>query len=258
MVSRTFRPNTNAGFATGFGGRHPYQTAQIRRGVTFEGGGTLGAPRFWPYRSSGLLTINPGNFPMDDLFAEAGPAPGDPVQANAPLAARMRPQSLEEFVGQDHILGPGKLLRRAIESDRLNSIILYRPPGVGKTSLAPLVAKTTSSHFERLSGVESSVADIRKTVAAAKLRLKGRGTRTILFVDEIHRFNKAQQDVLLPDVESGVVRLIGATTHNPFFYVNSPLVSRSQIFELRPLSEQELYELLRRALADADRGLGHV
>ncbi|MBV8216455.1 MAG: AAA family ATPase, partial [Verrucomicrobia bacterium] len=166
---------------------------------------------------------------MDDLFAEAASPAGDPVQANAPLAARMRPQSLEEFVGQEHILGPGKLLRRAIESDRLTSIILYGPPGVGKTSLAQVIAKTTSSHFERLSGVESSVADIRKTVAAAKLRLKSRGMRTILFVDEIHRFNKAQQDVLLPDVESGVVRLIGATTHNPFFYVNSPLVSRSQI-----------------------------
>src|SRR5580658_6777393 len=195
---------------------------------------------------------------MDDLFAEAGTPAADPVQANAPLAARMRPQSLEEFVGQEHILGPGKLLRRAIESDRLTSIILYGPPGVGKTSLAQVIAKTTSSHFERLSGVESSVADIRKTVAAASLRLKTRGARTILFVDEIHRFNKAQQDVLLPDVESGVVRLIGATTHNPFFYVNSPLVSRSQIFELQPLSEQDSLELLRRALTDAERGLGSI
>src|SRR5258707_7218043 len=193
---------------------------------------------------------------MDDLFAEAAGA--DPVQANAPLAARMRPKSLDEFVGQEHILGPGKLLRRAIESDRLSSIILYGPPGVGKTSLAQVIAKTTSSHFERLSGVESSVADIRRTVGAASLRLKSRGTRTILFVDEIHRFNKAQQDVLLPDVESGVVRLIGATTPNPFFYVNSPLVSRSQIFELRPLSEQELYDLLQRARADSERGLGHL
>src|ERR1700752_4566187 len=195
---------------------------------------------------------------MDDLFGEAEPVPGDPVQANAPLAARMRPESLEEFVGQDHILGPGKLLRRAIESDRLTSIILYGPPGVGKTSLAQLVAKTTSSHFERLSGVESSVADIRKTVAAAKLRLKGRGTRTILFVDEIHRFNKAQQDVLLPDVESGVVRLIGATTHNPFFYVNSPLVSRSQIFQLEPLSREDLVKLMNRALDHSERGFGKL
>jgi putative ATPase len=195
---------------------------------------------------------------MDDLFAEAGSASADPVQANAPLAARMRPQSLEEFVGQEHILGPGKLLRRAIESDRLTSIILYGPPGVGKTSLAQVIAKTTSSHFERLSGVESSVADIRKTVAAASLRLKTRGARTILFVDEIHRFNKAQQDVLLPDVESGVVRLIGATTHNPFFYVNSPLVSRSQTFQLEPLSTEAVTELMRRAAQDSERGLGKM
>src|SRR6516225_278433 len=156
---------------------------------------------------------------MQDLFDEPAGPDRESIDPSAPLAARMRPGSLDEYVGQQHILGPGKLLRRAIESDRLTSIILYGPPGVGKTSLAQLVAKTTSSHFERLSGVESSVADIRKTVAAAKLRLKGRGARTILFVDEIHRFNKAQQDVLLPDVESGVVRLIGATTHNPFFYV---------------------------------------
>jgi putative ATPase len=170
----------------------------------------------------------------------------------------MRPMSLDEFVGQEHILGPGKLLRRAIESDRLSSIILYGPPGAGKTSLAQVIAKTTSCHFERLSGVESSVADIRRTVGAASLRLKSRGTRTILFVDEIHRFNKAQQDVLLPDVESGVVRLIGATTHNPFFYVNSPLVSRSQIFQLEALSPEALNELMLRAVHDpkaTDAGL---
>src|SRR5580692_3412301 len=136
---------------------------------------------------------------MDDLF---GASDGEKaaLDPSAPLAARMRPRSLEEYVGQEHILGPGKLLRRAIESDRLSSIILYGPPGVGKTSLAQVIAKTTSSHFERLSGVESSVADIRRTVGAASRRLKSRGARTILFVDEIHRFNKAQQDVLLPDV----------------------------------------------------------
>src|SRR6202008_1474699 len=194
---------------------------------------------------------------MDDLF-DAGDGEKAALDPSDPLAARMRPRSLDEFVGQQHILGAGKLLRRAIESDRLTSIILYGPPGVGKTSLAQLVAKTTSSHFERLSGVESSVADIRKTVAAAKLRLKGRGTRTILFVDEIHRFNKAQQDVLLPDVESGVVRLIGATTHNPFFYVNSPLVSRSQIFQLEALSTEAVTELMQRAVHDSERGLGKM
>ena len=194
---------------------------------------------------------------MDDLFSKQETTDREAVvPSHAPLAARMRPRSLEEFVGQDHILGPGKLLRRAIESDRLTSIILYGPPGVGKTSLAQIIAKTTSSYFERLSGVESSVADIRKTTAAAALRLKSRGTRTILFVDEIHRFNKAQQDVLLPDVESGVIRLIGATTHNPFFYVNGPLVSRSQVFQLEPLGADALKELMSRALQDHERGLG--
>ena len=194
---------------------------------------------------------------MDDLFSKQETTDREVVvPSHAPLAARMRPRSLEEFVGQDHILGPGKLLRRAIESDRLTSIILYGPPGVGKTSLAQIIAKTTSSYFERLSGVESSVADIRKTTAAAALRLKSRGTRTILFVDEIHRFNKAQQDVLLPDVESGVIRLIGATTHNPFFYVNGPLVSRSQVFQLEPLGADALKELMSRALQDHERGLG--
>ena len=154
-----------------------------------------------------------------------------------PLAARMRPRNLSEFAGQTHILGPGQLLRRAIEADRIQSLIFYGPPGTGKTSLAQIIARQTRSKFERLSGVESNVADMRRVLAAAANRLENKGQPTILFIDEIHRFNKAQQDVLLPDVESGVVRLIGATTHNPFFFVNSPLVSRSQIFELRPLSE---------------------
>jgi len=178
--------------------------------------------------------------------------------AHAPLAARMRPRSLDEYVGQRHILGEGKLLRRAIESDRLTSIILYGPPGVGKTSLAQVIASATQSHFERLSGVESSVNDIRRTIAGAGLRLNNRGTRTILFIDEIHRFNKAQQDVLLPDVESGLLRLIGATTLNPFFYVNAPLVSRSQIFQLEPLSPEDLEELMQEALRDQERGLGRL
>jgi len=201
----------------------------------------------------------------DDLFAP--PAPAEPARAQdpeqtsqrpAPLAARMRPRSLEEFIGQTHILGPGQLLRRAIESDRIQSLIFYGPPGTGKTSLAQLIARQTTSKFERLSGVESNVADMRRVLAGAANRLENTGQPTILFIDEIHRFNKAQQDILLPDVESGTVRLIGATTHNPFFFVNSPLVSRSQIFELRPLSEEDLYGLMQRALRDLERGLGHM
>lgn len=191
---------------------------------------------------------------MNDLFREE-PLPAQEA-ADAPLAARMRPRSLDEYVGQAHILGPGKLLRRAIEADRIASILLYGPPGVGKTSLAQVIATSTRSRFERLSGVESTVNDIRRVVASAATRRENTGDKTILFVDEIHRFNKAQQDVLLPDVESGLIRLIGATTHNPFFSVNSPLVSRSQIFQLEPLTIADLLALMHRALADAERGLG--
>jgi len=178
--------------------------------------------------------------------------------APEPLAARMRPRNLDEFAGQQHILAPGQLLRRAIEADRIQSLIFFGPPGTGKTSLAQIIARQTRSRFERLSGVESNVADMRRVLAAAANRLENTGRSTILFIDEIHRFNKAQQDVLLPDVESGTVRLIGATTHNPFFFVNSPLVSRSQIFELEPLNEIDLLQLLQRALKDEDRGLGHI
>ena len=203
--------------------------------------------------------------PQDDLFApragseaEETPPPVEYTPHAAPLAVRLRPRSLEEFVGQHHILAPGQLLRRAIEADRIQSLIFYGPPGTGKTSLAQIVANTTRSHFERLSGVEANVADLRRVLAGAANRLANRRQPTILFIDEIHRFNKAQQDVLLPDVESGVVRLIGATTQNPFFFVNSPLVSRSQIFELQPLSEADLYALLQRALTDVERGLGHL
>jgi putative ATPase len=177
---------------------------------------------------------------------------------NQPLAARMRPRNLDEFAGQSHILAPGQLLRRAIEADRIQSLIFYGPPGTGKTSLAQIIARQTKSKFERLSGVESNVADMRRVLSTAANRLENTGAATMLFIDEIHRFNKAQQDVLLPDVESGVIKLIGATTHNPFFFVNSPLVSRSQIFELRPLTEAELFSLLQRALADAERGLGYL
>ncbi|HKI68874.1 MAG TPA: replication-associated recombination protein A, partial [Verrucomicrobiae bacterium] len=186
--------------------------------------------------------------------AEA-PAENTPAR-HQPLAARMRPRDLNEFVGQPHILSSGHLLRRAIEADRIQSLIFYGPPGTGKTSLAQIIARQTKSKFERLSGVESNVADMRRVLAAAANRLENTAQPTILFIDEIHRFNKAQQDILLPDVECGVVRLIGATTHNPFFFVNSPLVSRSQIFELRPLTEEDLFQLLDRATKDSDRGLG--
>src|ERR1019366_7949350 len=199
----------------------------------------------------------------DDLFTapvetkpEAAAAPA--FFKSQPLAARMRPRHLDEYAGQTHMLAPGQLLRRAIEADRIQSLIFYGPPGTGKTSLAQIIARQTRSKFERLSGVESNVADMRRVLSLAANRIENRQQSTILFIDEIHRFNKAQQDVLLPDVEGGAVRLIGATTHNPFFFVNSPLVSRSQIFELRPLGEEELYALLQRALADPERGLGYL
>src|SRR6267142_5422470 len=199
----------------------------------------------------------------DDLFAApAEPQPEAGVTHEAPrhqpLAARMRPRTLDEYTGQSHILAPGQLLRRAIEADRIQSLIFYGPPGTGKTSLAQIIAAQTKSKFERLSGVESNVTDMRRVLATAANRLENKGQSTILFIDEIHRFNKAQQDVLLPDVESGVVRLIGATTHNPFFFVNSPLVSRSQIFELQPLTQEDLYLLLQRALKEEERGLGYL
>ena len=179
-------------------------------------------------------------------------------RARAPLASRMRPRCLDEFIGQPHILAPNQLLRRAIEADRIQSLIFYGPPGTGKTSLAQIIANQTKCRFERLSGVESNVGDMRRVLSGAANRMENTGQVTILFVDEIHRFNKAQQDVLLPDVESGIIRLIGATTHNPYFFVNSPLVSRSQVFELRPLSETDLFDLLNRALNESERGLGHI
>ncbi len=193
---------------------------------------------------------------MDDLFGNAVDAEsaGD-LPADAPLAARMRPRTLQEYVGQGHILGEGKLLRRAIEADRLSSVIFYGPPGTGKTSLARVIARSTKSRFIELSGVDGSVADIRKAVGTAAIEARN-GGRTLLFIDEIHRFNKAQQDALLPDVERGTVRLIGATTQNPFFSINSPLVSRSQIFQLQPLGIGDLIGLQRRAVADDERGLG--
>ncbi|HTG51644.1 MAG TPA: AAA family ATPase, partial [Candidatus Tectomicrobia bacterium] len=192
---------------------------------------------------------------MQDLFEEAQEI--ESGNAAAPLATRMRPRSLAEFVGQEHILGPGKLLRRAIEADRLPSVIFYGPPASGKTTLALIIAEMTHAKFVRISGVESNVAEMRRVLAAATNRLRTSGQKTILFVDEIHHFNKAQQDILLPDVEAGNLRLIGATTYNPFFYVNSALVSRSQVFRLEPLSLEQLEQLIDRALADRERGLGN-
>ena len=168
----------------------------------------------------------------------------------------MRPRTLEEVAGQEHILGPGKLLRRVIEADRLTNIILFGPPGCGKTTLAEVIARTTQRKFVRCSGVVSNVADIRQVCDRARNELGGMGT--ILFIDEIHRFNKAQQDVLLPYVEDGTVVLIGATTHNPSMFVNTPLTSRSLVFQLKPLAPNDVAALLDRALADPDRGYGKV
>ena len=200
---------------------------------------------------------------MDDLFIDEGAETASPplsgpqkLSPTMPLAARMRPRVLEEYVGQKHILGVGKLLRRAIEADRFTSLIFYGPPGVGKTSLAELIAQRTESRFINLSGVESNVAEIRKAVEAARQFQRTRGEVTTLFVDEIHRFNKSQQDVLLPHIERGTVRFIGATTHNPYFYVNSPLTSRSQVFQLEALTEDDLAGLLRSAVEDPERGFG--
>jgi len=190
---------------------------------------------------------------MSSLFERAERARLESVQ---PLPVRMRPRSLDEFVGQEHFLGPGKLLRRMLEADRLGSVIFYGPPGTGKTALAHVIANHTRSAFVSINAVSSSVKELREQIEAARDRLAADGRRTVLFVDELPRFNRAQQDVLLPDVESGVVILIGATTQNPFFAINSPLLSRSHIFEFRPLSKEQIKLIIRRALADRDRGLG--
>ena len=173
-----------------------------------------------------------------------------------PLAARMRPRRLAEFVGQDHFLGEGKLLRRLVKADRLGSTIFYGPPGVGKTTLGYLLAKETRCVFRQLSAVSDGVKTLRETLEQAKDRLAATGARTLLFIDEIHRFNKSQQDVLLPEVEQGVVVLIGATTENPFFTINNALLSRSRVFQFEPLSEENIKTLLRRAAFDKERGLG--
>jgi putative ATPase len=190
-----------------------------------------------------------------DLFSERADRLAD---QDAPLAARMRPRTLEEFVGQGHVLGPGSALRALIEADELRSVILWGPAGTGKTSLAHIIAAATRSHFEELSATSAGVKDVRALLAAARERLGALGRRSILFIDEIHRFNKGQQDALLPGVEDRTVVLVGATTENPFFTVNAPLMSRSLLFRLEPLGAEDLELIITRALADPERGLGRA
>ncbi len=191
--------------------------------------------------------------PTPNLFSSDLEIPKD-----APLSARMRPRTLEEYVGQTHILGPGKLLTRAIEADRINSLIVYGPPGAGKTTLALCIAQRTQSHFEKINAVASNVEEMRKIIAGAQHRRATSGRKTLFFIDEIHRFNKAQQDVLMPDIEEGNIILIGTTVFNPFFALVSPLISRSMIFELHALSKEDVLVILNRALQDAERGLGFL
>jgi putative ATPase len=209
------------------------------------------AARPWEPLQSGYFHRSP---PID-IFADVR----DENRKKArPLAARMRPRAIDEFVGQEHFFGPGKLLRRMLQADRLSSLIFYGPPGTGKTALAQVIAQHTKSRFRVLNATASGTKEVRELLEHARRDLELHGERTILFVDEIHRFNKAQQDVLLPDVEDGVVILIGATTENPFFAVNSPLLSRSQIFTFEPLNREHIRTLVLRALTDKERGLGET
>jgi putative ATPase len=191
---------------------------------------------------------------MADLFESSKKN----AEKKYPLAVRMRPRSLKEFMGQEHILGEGKLLKRAIDADRITSLILYGPPGTGKTALAHVIANVTKAYFHEINAVVSNVQELKDAIKQSKEREKASGKKTILFIDEIHRFNKAQQDVLMPDVETGNPVLIGATTHNPFFSLVSPLISRSIVFELKKLSKENILQILKISLKDKERGLGKV
>jgi putative ATPase len=202
---------------------------------------------------NGLWPEDAGVRTVQDMFERLSE---ERIEREAPLAARMRPRTLDEFVGQEHIIGPGRLLRRAIQADQLSSLIFYGPPGTGKTTLARIIANTTRAHFITINAVLAGVSDIREAIRIAQERRGMYNQRTILFVDEVHRFNKAQQDALLPHVENGTIILIGATTENPYFEVIKPLVSRSRIFELKPLSPDELRRIAMQALRDPERGYG--
>ncbi|GAB5403494.1 MAG: replication-associated recombination protein A [Aureliella sp.] len=190
-----------------------------------------------------------------DLFAQQEQ---DNLQSKLPLAARMRPKTLDQFAGQQHFLGEGKLLRRLITARRLSSILFYGPPGTGKTTLANLLANETGGKFHQLSAVTSGVKDLREVLARCRNLVESGDERPVLFIDEIHRFNRSQQDALLPDVEEGIVTLVGATTSNPFFAINGALLSRSQVFQFQPLTEEDILSLLHRALNTPEVGLGHI
>jgi putative ATPase len=204
----------------------------------------------WPRAYSEMSPVD-----QSELFSEPEPLAPDAGPAGRPLAVRMRPRLLSEVVGQDHILGPGSLLARLVALNQFGSLLFYGPPGTGKTSIAEAIARETRSRFVRVNAVMSNAAELREVLSGARRRP---GEKTILFIDELHRFNKTQQDLLLPDVEQGVVRLIGATTHNPGFYIIPPLLSRSHLFRLEPLSEEAVAGVLARALADNERGLGSL